>query len=168
MSTNLKSNIKSTYIYTLASFDNKDNEKWMQNRPLIEIIRDNKIIELMYLSDIHFNFVEKKGNISKISLYRIKIDKYIDLETDDVQRYIALLKETKNFYNNRAKIFETNNFSNEFIDSLGFEKLVDFNYLIDPNNNEQIFDNYSIKFSYHVDKETNSFYLDCPLIRFSI
>lgn len=55
----------STYIYTLASFDNKVNEKWMQSRPLIEMRRNENIIELMYLSDIHFNFVEKKEFVQK-------------------------------------------------------------------------------------------------------
>jgi len=158
----------STYIYTLASFDNKVNEKWMQSRPLIEMRRNENIIELMYLSDIHFNFVEKKGVCAKISLFRIKIDKYIDMRVDDVSKYNELLKETKNFYQKRAKIFETKNYSDEFLSSLGFEKLVDFNYLIDPDNKEQTFNNYSIEFSYNNHKKKDSFYLDCPLIRFSI
>ena len=158
----------STYIYILASFDDEANEKWMQSRPLIEMWRNENIIELMYLSDIHFNFVEKKGVCTKISLYRIKIDKYIDMRVDDVSKYNELLKETRNFYQKRAQIFETKNYSDEFVSSLGFEKLVDFNYLIDPDNKEQTFNNYSIEFSYHNDKKKDSFYLDCPLIRFSI
>jgi hypothetical protein len=156
----------STYIYTLGSFDT--DQKWMQSKPLIEMRRNKNIIELMYLSDIYFNFVEKKGVRSKMSLYRIKIDKYIDMRVDDVSKYKELLKETTNFYQKRGLIFETKNYSDQFISSLGFEKLVDFNYLIDPNNKEQTFNNYSIDFSYNNDKKKDSFYLDCPLIRFSI
>ena len=158
--------MSSTYIYTLASFDNKENEKWMQSRPLIEMRRNENIIELMYLSDIHFNFVEKKGSRAKMSLFRIKIDKYIDMRVDDVSKYNELLKETKNFYQKRGQIFETKNYSDEFLSSLGFEKLVDFNYLIDPDNKEQVFNDYSITLSYHYNK--GEFYLDCPHIRFPL
>lgn len=154
----------STYIYTLANFDTK--EKWMQSRPLIEMRKDENIIELMYLSDIYFNFVEKKGTISKISLYRLKINKYIDMSVDTVSKYKTILNECTNFYNKRAEIFKTNNYSDEFISSLGFEKLVDFNYLVDPDNKEQVFNDYSIKLYYHQNKD--GFYLDCPHITFPL
>lgn len=154
-----------TYIYTLANFDTK--EKWMQSRPLIEFQRkDENIIELMYLSDIHFNFVEKKGKTSKISLYRLKINKYIDMSRDTVSKYKELLSEATPFYNKHSEIFKTNNFSDAFISSLGFEKLVDFNYLVDPDNKEQVFNDYSIKLSYHENKD--DFYLDCPHITFPL
>jgi hypothetical protein len=154
-----------TYIYTLANFDT--DEKWMQSRPLIEFQRkDENIIELMYLSDIHFNFVEKKGTISKMSLYRIKIDKYIDMTIDSVSKYKTLLRECANFYNKRDEILKTNNYSDEFISSLGFQKLVDFNYLVDPDKKEQEFNDYTIKLSYHANKD--DFYLDCPHITFPL
>ena len=156
--------MNTTYIYTLANFDTK--EKWMQSRPLIEMRKDENIIELMYLSDIYFNFVEKKGTISKISLYRLKINKYIDMSVDTVSKYKTILNECTNFYNKRAEIFKTNNYSDEFISSLGFEKLVDFNYLVDPDNKEQVFNDYSIKLYYHQNKD--GFYLDCPHITFPL
>jgi hypothetical protein len=157
--------MNTTYIYTLANFDAKD--KWMQSQPLIEFQRkDENIIELMYLSDIHFNFVEKKDKISKMSLYRFKINKFIDMTRDDISKYKALLKECTSFNQQRSKIFETNNYSDEFIRSLGFEKLVDFHYLVDPDNKEQVFNDYSITLSYHYNK--GEFYLDCPHIRFPL
>lgn len=150
-----------SYIYTLASFD--DKEIFIQPQPLLQFRDESENVELSYITDKYFSTVEKKNSIFKVSLLRFKIDQALELNNHNTKHY-RYITQVKNFILARSKILEEKNFSDEYLKSIGFEKVVNFDYIVDPDNKQQTFNGYKIGFSYH--EKFNSYYLDCPHIVF--
>jgi len=137
------------YIYIIANL--KDNEKiWMNTKPFVELNQESNKITLQMLSDIYINFLENEKTIIYFSLYRIK-------------------NNMKEFFLKREDLFKNINLLPNYAEKIGFEKMNDFEYLVDPINKKQISNRFEICFNY---KKNNLFgdkiYLTHPNITFDL
>lgn len=135
-------------IYVIANFEvgQYNDHPWMNSRPFYKN-EDFKGpgIELCLLSDIFWSMAAPKGAIIKMTLYRIRVNNATE------------------FYQKRQTLFDTSNYTAEFIASVGFENIVDFSYEVDPNNTEQFTNGHKLNISHHKLDRTK-YYLSCPSI----
>lgn len=137
-------------IYIIANIDvNTCNKSpWMNTTPFLQ--NDySPGIGLQMISDLHWNCVAQRNETIYFSLYKIEINNY------------------KEYLSKRKELFDSNNITEEYAYKLGFIKMNDFAYKVDPDNKKQMINGYEISISYHqINKYSNDFYLDCPSIYF--
>ena len=80
--------------------------------------------------------------------------------------YKLNVNDIKEFHKKRQEIFTIQNYSNDYILSLGFTVIKNFNYIVNYKEKTQYFDEYSVTFSYIENPKIpkGKFYLDCPNI----
>jgi len=141
------------YIYVIANLNKKD--MWMNATPFFEFKYNNKI-SLKMLSDIFINFLGDEKSIIYFSLYRIKCNrKDLIYKRDELFKNIELSKNIDNIPN--------------YPEKFGFEKINDFEYVVDSLNKKQISNGFEIEFSYSKDKLfNNKTYLAHPQITFNL
>lgn len=137
----------SDYIYIIANLKNKENI-WMNTTPFIELKQKDNEIFLQMIRDISINFLESEKSIIEFSLYRIK-------------------GNWKYFLSKRDNIFKNINLLPNYAEDIGFEKISDFQYVVDELNKKQNLNGFEINFSYIKDKIFgDKIYLANPSIRF--
>ena len=132
-------------IYVLANLHKTD--PWMCRIPLIERKFDNDIL-LQLITDLHLNFILSHGETIQMTLYKLNVN------------------DIKEFHKKRQEIFIMQNYNNDYISSLGFIVVKNFNYIVNNKEKTQYFDEFSVTFSYIENPKLpkGKFYLDCPNI----
>jgi hypothetical protein len=135
------------YYYTLANFDTEN--PWLTGNPFCEIEQKDGSTILSMIRDININFVDCPNSKIKFSLYRFKGDNF------------------KQFLQKRGELFLSKIFTSENISNMGFEKLNDFEYVVDENCKKQYSNGYEIEFKYDKDEKMfgDKIYLCLPTIR---
>ena len=137
-------------FYTLANFfvDDRNDHPWMTSTPFYQMEGDRT--HLAMIRDTFINFVALPGETIRFSLYRIEVD------------------DAKSFLQKRAMIFNNKDYTFSTVRSYGFEKVVDFNYIVDEEHKEQDFNGIKIRFCYDRDEKMfkDKIYLSCPSIDF--
>jgi hypothetical protein len=143
--------IMNKYIYIIANLrQNKESCEniWMNTKPFVELNHESNKITLQMISDIFINFLENEKSIIYFSLYRIK-------------------NNMKEFFLKREDLFKNINLLPDYAEKIGFEKMNDFEYIVDPLNKKQISNGFEIKFNYTKDKMFDGkIYITHPIITF--
>ena len=138
---------KDIYILANLIIDGTNEFPWMCSVPLIETQSDGyKILQL--IQDLHLNYMLKKNDKIKMSLYKLNVNKLED------------------FNKKRSQIFMHKYTEISDIKSLGFEKIKDFLYTVNKKEKTQYFDDISLTFSYTENPKIpkGKYYIDCPSI----
>jgi hypothetical protein len=120
------------YIYIIANLEDPLKNIWMNTTPFIEI-KDKDKICLQIIRDISVNFLENEKSIIKFSLYKLK-------------------GSWKEFLYKRDNIFKNIMLLPNYAQEVGFEKMNDFEYIVDEINKTQFSNGFEITFSYTKDK----------------
>ena len=141
---------KDLYVLGNLTIDDTNENPWMCSIPLIEL-NHNDHISLQLLQDLHLNFILSKNNLIKMTLYKINIS------------------QISEFSNRRHQIFQNKNYSDDYIALLGFNRIKDFTYVINPKEKTQYFDDISLTLSYTENQKIpkGKYYIDCPYITIS-
>ena len=139
------------YIYIIADLKNS----WINTTPFFENKNEDHKISLQMIRDISINFLESKNTIIKFSLYRIK------------ETMINFLRKRENLLKH-INIFSPN-YAENYAEEIGFEKMNDFEYIVDESKKTQMSNGFQIMFSYTKNKSFgDKIYLSNPNINFSI
>jgi DNA topoisomerase-1 len=86
--------------------------------------------------------------------------------TKSMEELLDSIVESSDPDKKRQEIFTMQNYSNDYISSLGFTTIKNFNYIVNNKEKTQYFDDYSVTFSYIENPKIpkGKFYLDCPNI----
>jgi len=138
---------KDLYILGNLKVDDTNSSPWMCSISLVELVHSD-YITLQLLQDIHLNFILSKNDLIKMTLYKINVS------------------SKGEFTRKRGEIFKNNDYSDNFISSLGFKKVKDFRYIINKKERSQYFDDITLTFSYteHERIPPGKYYIDCPHI----
>jgi hypothetical protein len=141
---------KDLYVLGNLTIDDTNSFPWMCSVPLIKLDHKDHI-SLQLLQDIHLNFILSKNTLIKMTLYKINVS------------------QISEFSNRRHQIFENKNYSDEYIALLGFNRIKDFTYVINPKEKTQYFDDISLTLSYTENQKIpkGKYYIDCPYITIS-
>jgi hypothetical protein len=142
---------KEIYVLGNLTVDDTNSSPWMCSISLVELVH-NDHISLQLLQDLYLNFILSKNSVIKMTLYKINISKISE------------------FNKKRHEIFETNNYSDDFVALLGFKRVKDFTYIINKKERTQYFDDISVTFSYTESPNIprGKYYIDCPYITIPI
>jgi hypothetical protein len=132
--------------YTIGNL-NDNKKRWVASKPLLKNIYYTEGTQLCYVSDLFWNQEAIPGDLINFSLYKVQADSI----------YEFLIK--------REALFK-DNFSYEKLSEIGFEELVEFNYITDINNIDQKFGKYSLSISYSK-QGTDKYLMACPTIEFT-
>jgi len=138
---------KDIYILANLIIDETNDFPWMCSVPLIETKFDD-YINVQLIQDLHLNYMLKKNDKIKLSLYKLNVNKLDD------------------FNKKRSQIFMFKNNEIPDIKSLGFQKIKDFLYIVNKKQKTQYFDDISLTFSYTENHKIpyGKYYVDCPFI----